>query len=150
KAVGYGAAVDDRALFWQGLMATLGHRLLFARKCGRTQSLFASAGRHRNCGYIRPMQLERQALEAEAQRGFSALQSGDFATARDAFRHVTASPSASAQAWLFYAQACEGLDDRDNLLVALDRVLESHQGNPFALLMKGDLFARAGDDRAAV
>jgi hypothetical protein len=96
------------------------------------------------------MQLERQALEAEAQRGFMALQNGDFATAHDAFGHVTASSSASPQAWLFYAQACEGLDDRENLLAALDRVLESSQGNPFALLMKGDLLARAGDDRAAV
>lgn len=96
------------------------------------------------------MQMQRQALEAEAQRGIGALQRGDFATARDAFAKVTASETASPQAWLFYAQACEGLDDRDNGIVALDHVLKGDAGNPFALLMKGDLLARSGDDRAAV
>jgi Aspartyl/Asparaginyl beta-hydroxylase len=95
------------------------------------------------------MQLQRQALENEARRGFVALQQGDFAAARAAFAVVTASASASAQAWLFYAQACEGLGDEPHLLIALDRVLEGDAANPFALLMKGDLFARAGDDRAS-
>ena len=94
--------------------------------------------------------MQRQALEAEAQRGVSALQRGDFATARDAFAAVTASSTASPQAWLFYAQACDGLDDRANASTALDQVLQSDAGNPFALFMKGDLFARGGDDRAAV
>ena len=53
------------------------------------------------------MQIERETLEAEAKRGVVALQSGDFATARDAFANVTTSSFASPQAWLFYAQACE-------------------------------------------
>lgn len=96
------------------------------------------------------MQMQRQALEAEAQRGISALQRGDFATARDAFATVTASGTASPQAWLFLAQACDGLDDRADALASLDQVLAADAGNPFALLMKGDLYARAGDDRAAV
>jgi len=96
------------------------------------------------------MQLQRQALEAEAGRGIGALQRGDFATAREAFRIITQSGTASPQAWLFYAQACEGLEDRENAVVALDRVLAADQNNPFALLMKGDMFARAGDDRASV
>ena len=96
------------------------------------------------------MQMQRQALEAEAQRGVGALQRGDFATARDAFAAVTASGTASPQAWLLYAQACDGLDDRANAIGALDEVLRADAGNPFALMMKGDLFARAGDDRAAV
>jgi hypothetical protein len=96
------------------------------------------------------MQLERQALEAEAKRGVAALQNGDFETARDAFGAVTASGSGSPQAWLFYAQACEGLDDQTNLVTAVDQVLAADGGNPFALLMKGDIFAREGDDRAAV
>jgi Tfp pilus assembly protein PilF len=69
------------------------------------------------------MQLQRQALEAEAQRGVAALQRGDFATAREAFGRVTASGEASAQAWLLYAQSCDGCDDRDKALAALDRVL---------------------------
>ena len=96
------------------------------------------------------MQMHRQALEAEAHRGVAALQRGDFVTARDAFGAVVASGTASPQAWLFLAQACEGLDDRDNATAAIDQVLAADQANPFALLMKGDLFARAGDDRAAV
>jgi len=96
------------------------------------------------------MQMQRQALEAEAQRGITALQRGDFAIARDAFAVVTSSGTASPQAWLFLAQACEGLDDRDTAVTALDEVLAGDAGNPFALLMKGDFHARSGDDRASV
>ena len=96
------------------------------------------------------MELQRQALEAEAQRGVGALQRGDFAVARDAFAAVTQSGSGSPQAWLFYAQACDGCDDRDQALAALDQVLAQDAENPFALLMKGDIFTRKGDDRAAV
>ena len=96
------------------------------------------------------MQMQRNALDSEAQRGIAALQQGDFTTAREAFATVTASGVGSPQAWLFYAQACDGCDDRDNALRALDQVLAADQGNPFAWLMKGDIFARHGDDRASV
>ena len=96
------------------------------------------------------MQVQRQALEAEAQRGVGALQRGDFEAARQAFASVTASGGASPQAWLLYAQACDGCDDRGTALTALDQVLSADKANPFALLMKGDIFARSGDDRAAV
>jgi aspartyl/asparaginyl beta-hydroxylase (cupin superfamily) len=96
------------------------------------------------------MELQRQALESAAQRGIGALQRGDFHAARDAFSTVTASGNASAQAWLFYAQACEGCDDRQNAMGALDHVLGEDSTNPFALLMKGDIYARNGDDRASV
>ena len=96
------------------------------------------------------MQTQRAWLESEAQRGVSALQQGDFATARTAFQRVTGSGTASPQAWLFLAQACEGLDDRERELDAIERVLAADRRNPFALLMKGDIFARNGDDRAAV
>jgi len=94
--------------------------------------------------------MQRQALEAEAERGVVALQRGDFQTAKQAFAAVTGSGAGSPQAWLFYAQACEGLDDRVTGLAALDQVLASDAANPFALLMKGDIFAREGDDRASV
>jgi aspartyl/asparaginyl beta-hydroxylase (cupin superfamily) len=113
------------------------------------QTQIASAGRQADCSYTERMELQ-QALEAEAQRGIGALQRGDFAAARAAFAQVTASGNASAQAWLFYAQACEGCDDRDTAMAALDRVLAQDRVNPFALLMKGDIYMRAGDDRAAV
>ena len=96
------------------------------------------------------MQMERQALEGEARRGVEALQRGDFAAARDAFIAVTGSGAASPQAWLFLAQACEGMGDRTTGLSAIDQVLATDRGNPFALFMKADLFARDGDDRASV
>jgi hypothetical protein len=96
------------------------------------------------------MQVQRQMLEAEAQRGMAALQRGDFVIAREAFRNVTASGNASTQAWLFYAQACEGCADHVHALGALDRVLAADGANPFALLMKGELLAARGEDRAAV
>src|SRR5687767_12733518 len=96
------------------------------------------------------MQKERSRLEETAGRGVSALQRGDFAAARSAFLEVTESGTGSAQAWLFLAQACEGLDDRETWLTALDEVLKADPRNVFALLMKGDLFLRKGDDRAAV
>src|SRR4051794_12507925 len=102
------------------------------------------------CRYTTGMQMQRTSLEAEAGRGISALQSGDFATARGAFDTVTASGTGSAQAWLFLAQACDGLDDRSAALAALDQVLALDKVNAFALLMKGDIYARSGDDRAAV
>lgn len=94
--------------------------------------------------------MERSALEAEAQRGISAFQRGDFTTARSAFEQVTRTGQASAQAWLILAQACDGLDLRDEAQGALDRFLEMDPGNPFALLLKGDIFMRGGDDRAGV
>src|SRR4051794_9302858 len=81
------------------------------------------------------MQMQRAALEAEAGRGIAALQNGDFATARQAFDLVTQSGTASAQAWLFLAQACDGLDDRQATLAALEKVLAGSPTNPFALLM---------------
>src|SRR5256885_15910507 len=96
------------------------------------------------------MQMPRASLEAEAGRGVAALQRGDFATARNAFELVTQSGTGSAQAWLFLAQACDGLDDRPATLAALEQVLAVDHRNPFALLMKGDIYARGGDDRAAV
>lgn len=96
------------------------------------------------------MQRQRQGLDGDLQPGISALQRGDFETAREIFSKLTASPQAAAQAWLLYAQACDGCGDRVTALDAVDRVLGGDRGNPFALLIKGDIFARSGDDRAAV
>ena len=96
------------------------------------------------------MQMQRDSLEQEAQRGVGALQRGDFVAARDAFTTLTASGAASPQSWLFLAQACEGLGDFSTAASALDHVLAADPGNPFVMLMKGDLYARDGDDRASV
>src|SRR4051812_21894739 len=99
----------------------MAHSSHAGRHWGQPQIVFS--GRRRLGDYSKAMELQRQGLEAEAQRGVGALEHGDFPTARDAFAHVTSSPDASTQAWLLYAQACDGCDDRVNALVALERVL---------------------------
>lgn len=114
------------------------------------QSQSLSLDRGLSEGIAGVMQLQRPDLQAEAQRGIAALQRSDFVTARDAFAQVTRSENASAQAWLLYAQACEGCGDWEDSLRALDKVLAADSDNPFALLMKGDTFAARRDDRAAV
>lgn len=95
------------------------------------------------------MQIARTDVEARARAGISALQSGNAGVARTEFEQVIASGGASPQIWLFLAQACEALDDRPATHRALDQVLAADPRNPFPLLMKGDLNARDGDDRAA-
>ena len=89
-------------------------------------------------------------LEALAHRGIDALRRGDADTARQAFAAITASGRASPQIWLFLAQACDIADDRPAARAALAQVLQLDPGNPYALVMQGELFTRDGDDRAAV
>jgi aspartyl/asparaginyl beta-hydroxylase (cupin superfamily) len=89
-------------------------------------------------------------LEALARRGIDALRRGDAATAREAFAATTASGRASPQVWLFLAQACDMADDRLGARAALAQVLQLDPGNPYALVMHGELLTRDGDDRAAV
>jgi len=96
------------------------------------------------------MQLQRPDVHAEMQRGITALRRSDFPTARDAFAQVVGAPDAPAQAWLFYAQGCAGCRDWERSLHALNRVAEVDPQNPFVMLMKADIFAEKGDDRAAV
>jgi aspartyl/asparaginyl beta-hydroxylase (cupin superfamily) len=47
------------------------------------------------------------------------------------------------------AQACDLLDDRAAARQALAQVLAADPGNPYALVMQGELYTRDGDDRAA-
>ena len=89
-------------------------------------------------------------LEALAHRGIEAVRRGDADTARQAFAAITASGRASPQIWLFLAQACDIADDRPAARAALAQVLQLDPGNPYALVMQGELFTRDGDDRAAV
>lgn len=96
------------------------------------------------------MQATSVDVEARARAGVAALQSGDAAAARILFEQVSASPQATPQLWLLLAQACDALDDRPATHRALDQVLEADSRNPFALIMKGDVYVRDGDDRAAV
>lgn len=82
--------------------------------------------------------------------GIAAIARGDGAAGREAFETIVASGQATPQAWLFLAQACFMLDDRDRANAALDVVLAADRANLDALVMRGELLARAGDDRAAV
>ena len=88
-------------------------------------------------------------FQAIAQRGLAAWQQGDALAARAAFDQVAGAGCASPQLWLLLAQACEALGDLGASDAALDPVLADDPRNPYALLMKGDLNAARGDDRAA-
>ena len=88
-------------------------------------------------------------LEAVAQRGIEALRRGDALAAREAFTAITASGRATPQIWLFFAQSCDMADDRIAARAALAQVLTADPGNPYALVMQGELYTRDGDDRAA-
>ena len=91
----------------------------------------------------------RAQLEALAQHGVDALRSGNGAAARPAFEAIVGSGRATLQIWLFLAQACDMIDDRPAARAALAEVLTADPGNPYALVMQGELYSRDGDDRAA-
>lgn len=87
--------------------------------------------------------------QAIASRGVDALRRGDAQAARAAFEIVAQAGRASHQLWLFLAQSCEMLGDDDAMQAALEPVLQAEPKNLYALLMRGEQLARAGDDRAA-
>jgi len=88
-------------------------------------------------------------LEATARRGIDALRAGNAAAARAAFDTIVASGRATPQIWLFLAQACDMADDRPAARAALAQILGQDPGNPYALVMQGEIHTREGDDRAA-
>ena len=92
----------------------------------------------------------RTDLEQIARHGVAAYQRGDLRAAFTAFGEVTRSGQASPQMWLLLAHAASGLGEIDPAQRALDEVLKDDGRNPFALLMRGDLYAAAGDERASV
>ncbi|OYU16175.1 MAG: hydroxylase [Alphaproteobacteria bacterium PA4] len=92
----------------------------------------------------------KASLEAIAHAGIAALQRGDGAMARQAFSQITASGRATPQIWLFLAQSCQLLGDHVAARQALEPLLAADPGNPYALVMQGEMHARDGDDRAAV
>ncbi len=87
---------------------------------------------------------------AGAAAGFDALRRGDAATARPLLEAAAAQDPRSETVWLGLAVACHRLGDREARLAALDKALELNPTNLRAILLKGDHFAEAGDDRAAV
>ena len=89
-------------------------------------------------------------LAALGQQGVEALQRGDAATARAAFDQIEAAGRGTHQLRLLLAQACTMLGDAPAAHRTLDRVLADEPTNLYALLMRADLIAAAGNDRAAV
>jgi aspartyl/asparaginyl beta-hydroxylase (cupin superfamily) len=85
-----------------------------------------------------------------ARQGMDALRRGDAAGARAAFEQVTNAGNAPPHIWVLLAQSCGLLGDAGTTDKALDAALRLEPRNLYALLMKGDAFVRAGDDRAAV
>ncbi len=88
--------------------------------------------------------------DALARSGIDALRRGDAAAARAAFTQVTSTGDAPVQPWILLAQSCAQLGDAAGVDAALHAALAIEPRNIYALLMKGDAFARAADDRAAV
>ena len=93
---------------------------------------------------------DKAQLEAIAHAGIDALRGGDAGAARQAFERIGASGRATPQIWLLLAQACDMQDDRAAARAALGQTLAADPGNPYALVMQGELYTRDGDDRAAV
>ncbi len=89
-------------------------------------------------------------LQIVAQTGVAALRAGDAATARRAFEQVVAAGRATPALWLMLARACDASGDAGAAHIAVDRLMEGDPGNLHAMIAKGDLLGRAGDDRAAV
>lgn len=84
------------------------------------------------------------------REGVAAMQRHDARAARHAFETVAAAvPPGQPGPWLLIAQACRL--DRDDAaeLAALDRLLAEQPRHVRGLIMKGDLFDRQGDGRAA-
>lgn len=94
--------------------------------------------------------MDQAQLEATARKGFDALNRGDATAARTAFQSIIDIGRATPQLWALMAQACERLGDEATLSQALDQMLAADPRDILALLMKGDLFLKAGDDRAAM
>jgi aspartate beta-hydroxylase len=87
-----------------------------------------------------------RSLEAE---GFAALKRGDARAARDLLTRVAQGGSADAALWFAVAAAHRQLSSSAEESYALDQALKADPNCFPALIGKGDLFARLGDERAA-
>ena len=88
-------------------------------------------------------------IRAVAASGFAALRKGDAQAARTLLQQVASSPHADVAAWFGLAVACAQLNDDAAAGSAVDQVLALEPRNLRALVLKGDLLAKAGDARNA-
>jgi aspartyl/asparaginyl beta-hydroxylase (cupin superfamily) len=82
-------------------------------------------------------------------QGLAALKRGDARGARDALMRVVQAGAADAAVWFAMAAAHRQLDNTVEESQALDQALKIDPNYLPALIGKGDLFARLGDERAA-
>lgn len=87
---------------------------------------------------------------AALQVALGALRRRDAQAARAALDPVERAGRATPQMRLLLAQSCAMLGDAPAAHRALDAVIAAEPGNLYALIMRGDLLASAGDARAAV
>lgn len=85
--------------------------------------------------------------ERLAQAGLAALQRRDPRTAQ---QHLHRAAEAGINVWLALAEACRQLGDASGEEAAIDGLLAREMRHLQALLIKGNLRARAKDDRAAL
>ena len=89
-------------------------------------------------------------LEHLARTGMAALQAGRTAEARAAFLAIADAGRATPKLWGVIAETSEALGDDATQHRALDALLAENPRDLLALCMKGNLFLKAGDDRAAM
>ena len=83
------------------------------------------------------------------ESGITALRAGDARAARQYFDPVVAAGLADVDALLGLAYACGNLGDAAAALAAVDAALKREPRHLRALMLRADLSAAAGDDRAA-
>lgn len=93
--------------------------------------------------------LSNAAGESLVRAAADALRRGEAVTARANLEQVTATGRAGAQIWLLLAHACRLVGDDQAEESALDNVLAAEPKAARALVMKGDVKARGGDERGA-
>lgn len=94
--------------------------------------------------------MDQTQLENLARTGMDALAAGNAAKALPAFLAIADAGRATGRLWSMIADAAEQLGNHAVLDRALDMQLAEAPGDILALIRKGDAYARAGDDRAAV
>ncbi len=89
-------------------------------------------------------------LNALGTQGMAALARGGHAEALRCFNAIVGAGRADGTVWVALALVRQAFGDPDGMAAALDAALKLEPQNVRALLMKGDIFAAAGDRRAAV
>jgi aspartate beta-hydroxylase len=87
--------------------------------------------------------------DAEVRAATSALARGEVASAKAQFENVIASGRATASAFIGLAHACKRLGDAPGALRAVERALALEPRNILAIVLRADMFADVGDNRAA-